>query len=326
VPDGGTLQYYVNRYGLEVIVSLWDAFVLPSMGKPSVPWVAYIPIDAPLTRKMANYVLNADLIVAYSHFGYEQLQKHFPEFMTKYIPHGITETFKPRTRARAQLRKEWGIPEDKFMFLFVGANMGERKCIPQLVRTFKKFLQKHSDAILYLYTNMFTPYPNGYSIMDYAEELRIQDKVMGPAFNTMLDSAEEDELAKLYACADVTINPALGEGFGMALLESMACGTPVIATDNSSMRELITGHGWPIETVPEDVWVDIPVWIPTLQEYAPPNLKSLLDCMEDAYSNPDKREEYGKASRRFTRQYTWDKIIPQWDALIKELTENAQTR
>ena len=324
VGDAGTVEYYVRRYGIEVLISLWDAFVLPVIGKPSVPYAAYIPVDARMTNRWANCLAKADIVMAYSRFGYNQVLQHFPHFMVRYIPHGVDAegTFKPCTKKeRMHFRDAWGIPRKKFVFLFLGANMGERKNIMQLLYTFKKFSENHEDALLYLYTNMFTGYPTGYDIASLAEELGIPSKVMGPAFNTMLDSVEDEDLAQLYNCADVTINPSLGEGFGMSILESQACGTPVIATDNSSMHELVEGHGWLVETVPEDMWVDYPVWVPTLQHFTVPNLSHLLACMEDAYNNPDKRKEYGRKSREFAEQYDWAQIMPEWEALIKELTQ-----
>jgi glycosyltransferase involved in cell wall biosynthesis len=326
VGDRGTIEYYAKRYNIDVLVSLWDAFVLPAIGKPSIPYAAYIPVDAPMTRKWAYSLVNADIIVAYSRFGYNELLKHFPDFMVRYIRHGVdaTNTFKPHNvddEDRMKLRDAWNIPRDKFVFLFLGANMGERKNVIQLLLTFKKFLDKHPDALLYLYTNMFTGFPTGYDIAGFAEQLGIPNNVMGPTFNTMLDSVEDEKLAELYACADVTVNPSLGEGFGMSILESMACGTPVIATNNSSMQELVKDHGWLVDTVPENMWVDVPVWVPTLETFTVPNLGSLYACMEDAYDHQDLRKEYGRKSREFAEQYDWPKIMPEWEALIKELLE-----
>jgi len=324
VGDRGTIEYYIQRYGLEVLVSLWDSFVLHAIGRPSIPWAAHIPIDAPLTRKWANYLVNADLIVPYSKFGYNELLKHFPDFMVKYIPHAInTEVFKPRTEEeKTQLRTKWNIPKDNFMVLFVGANMGERKCIPHLMLTFKRFIEKYTDSTLYLFTNL-AQWPSGSDIMGFAEELGIQHKVTMPRFNTILDSVEDEELADLYACTDITVNASLGEGFGMSILESMSCGIPVIATNNSSMSELVQGgHGWLVDTVPEETWVDIPCWVPTLQQFSPPNLRSLLRCLGEAYENPDLRKEYGRKARDFVVEtYDWNMIMPKWEELLKELKE-----
>jgi len=317
--DKATVDYYTERYKLDVIISLFDAFVL-NFGKPRKKWIAYIPVDAPVTRKWANYLVSSDYVVAMSNYGFRELLNHFPFFMLREIPHGVdTKVFRPRTfEEKMELRAKWGIPRDKFVFLFVGANMGERKCIPQLMIVFKKFLAKHDDAILYLHTTLRGVAPNSYDLMEFADELGIGDHVMGPKFNLTLDSLETEQLAELYAMADVGVWPSFGEGFNMPLLECMACGTPVIATYSSSMIELVRGHGWLVDTISEDEWVDVPVWIPLLARYAVPSLKDLLARMEEAYENHELRQAYALATRDFALNYDWGKVMPKWDALIQE--------
>lgn len=321
--DHSSIEYYIRKFNLEAVISLFDAFVL-TFGKPSKPWAAYFPIDTEMTKKWAQYLVNADYVVAYCRFGEGELLKYFPDFMVRMIPHGVdTETFHPRSEEeRIELRRKWNIPEDEFVFLFVGANYGERKAPCQMILTFKRFLRKY-DAILYMLTTMRGSYPNSYDFMEFAEEHGIAHRVMAPARNLTLDPIEDEELSELYALSDVLLLPSWGEGFGLPIIESMSCGTPVISTNSSSITELVEGHGWLIDTVPEDVWVDVPVWLPLLAKYPVPNLNSLLQCMEDAYENPDKLKAYGKTSREFALNFSWPKIIPLWDKLIKEMEGGA---
>jgi glycosyltransferase involved in cell wall biosynthesis len=253
--DAGTIQYYINRYGIDVILSLYDAYV-HTFGKPSKPWAMQCPIDTELTTKWVNYLLNADYIVAMSRFGERELLKHFPDFMVKRIEHGCdTEIFRLRSlEERAEIRRKWKIPEDVFLMLNVSVNWGERKALCQLMLTFKRFLEKHKDAMLYLYTNLKESCPQGYDLMAFADQLGISDHILGPEFNPILDSIEDEALAELYSAADVYVSNAFGEGFGLPLLESMSCGIPCIAPRNSSQIELVecydeqtevfTANGW----------------------------------------------------------------------------------
>lgn len=325
--DKATIEYYIKRYKLDAVISLYDAYV-HSFGKPSVPWAMQCPIDAELTKKWVSYMLNADYIVAMSNYGYNQLLKHFPDFMVRKIEHGVdTKIFRPRTsQEKLELRRKWGIPEEAFLMLNVSANWGERKALPQLMITFKEFLKKHSDAYLYLYTNLREQCPQGYDLIAFADELGISSHVLGPKFNPVLDSLEDEQLAELYATADVLVHPSWAEGFGIPILEAMSCGIPVIATDTSSITELVEKRGWLVQPVPREHWEDVPVWIPLLSRYQVPNLNSLWLCMELAYNNPDEREEYGKLSREFALNYDWDRIMPKWEALIKEMVENVEPR
>ena len=54
--------------------------------------------------------------------------------------------------------------------------------------------------------------------------------------------APEQELPSLYAGAEAFLYPSLYEGFGLPVLEAFACGVPVITSNNSSLKELATGH------------------------------------------------------------------------------------
>ncbi len=322
--DKGSIEYYIRKFNLEAVISLFDVFVL-NFGKPSKPWAAHFPIDTAMTKKWANYLVNADYVVAISKFGEQELLKHFPDFMVKCITHGVdTKTFHPRTeQERVELRKKWGVPVGQVVYLFVGANFGERKSPCQMMLTFKRHLKKHPNSILYMLTTLQGSYPSSYPFMDFARELGIENNVMGPARNLTLDPIEDEELSELYALADVLTLASWGEGFGLPIIESMASGTPVMATNSSSITELVQGNGWLIDTVPEEMWVDIPVWIPLLAQYKVPDLRSLLQCMEDAYENPEKRKAYGKASREFALNYDWSKLMPLWDDLIKEMVESS---
>ena len=62
-----------------------------------------------------------------------------------------------------------------------------------------------------------------------------QDKVL------LLGYAPQSDLAALYSAAVATIYPSLYEGFGLPVIESMACGTPVITSNNSSLAEIGKG-------------------------------------------------------------------------------------
>jgi alpha-1,3-rhamnosyl/mannosyltransferase len=64
---------------------------------------------------------------------------------------------------------------------------------------------------------------------------RDQDKVR------LLGYVPQSDLAPLYSAATATIYPSLYEGFGLPVVESMACGTPVVTSNNSSLAEIGAG-------------------------------------------------------------------------------------
>lgn len=318
------INMYINKYKFDLLISLWDSFVIDWTGNLSIPAINWIPIDAPFTYTMYKYVREAFKIVAYSKFGYAELLKWFPPSRVCYIPHGIlTDEFKPSTegrRLRRRAREE--IPRDAFFILFSGANYGERKLIPFLMMAFAEFVKRHPDAYLGLFTNPVIAYPRGYDLRGFADQLRIKGKVWFPKIDPILEPWSEEEMAELYSAADVMAHPSMGEGFGLPVAEAQSCGTPVIATDCSSMPELLCeGNSWLIDTIPEFPFA--PVWVPTLQVYPVPNMTSLLKCLEGAYEKRDKLKEYGKRAREFiVKNYDWDVVYPKWSSLLNQVEED----
>ena len=63
-------------------------------------------------------------------------------------------------------------------------------------------------------------------------ELHLEDDVALPGF------VDDADLPALYSGADVFAFPSLYEGFGIPILEAMACGTPVVSADASSLPEV----------------------------------------------------------------------------------------
>ena len=328
-PAGSSVAgIYTRKYKLDLVISFWDCFAIEYTGNLSVPAINYIPIDAPFTSKMANYVRNAFRVVAYSKYGYNELLKFFTPSKIAYIDHGIDpEIYKPYPEVRKEVRKQMHpkpVPEDGHLWITVGANVGERKQIPLLMLVFKELIKKYKNNYLYIYTNMKASFPRGYDLEEFAKEIGIIENLRFPDFDPILEPLEDQQMAYLYSSADGYVTPTIGEGRGMPILEAMSCGLPVIGTDCSAVTELISGRGWLVDPIPKEYYRFVPVWVPTLQIYPVPNMSSLLEKMEEAYNSPSKLAEYGKKSREFALRYDWNLIMPKWFELLSEVEEEIE--
>ena len=314
-------QTFIDSYGLDLIITLWDGFVIHYIGSLSVPALTYLPIDAPFTGNMFVNVQDAYRVIAFSKFGQQELLKWFLPSKVDYIPHGIdTELYKPLSEnEKRKIKEEFEIPEDAFMIVNVAANVGERKQMPFQMLVFREFLRTHPDAYMYFFTNMSMPYPAGYDLVTFSKMIGIHDHIRYPKVDPIIEPFTEERMVGLYSASDLLWSMTLGEGFGLPTLEALASGTPVAITNCSTSPELVEGHGWLIDTNPDYVFV--PVWIPTLQMYPVPSMKSALACLEDAYKNPDKVKEYGKKAREFSLGYSWDKLMPKWFSLLREVED-----
>jgi len=69
-----------------------------------------------------------------------------------------------------------------------------------------------------------------------------------------LDSLEPRELPAIYNLAQVLAHPAWYEGFGLPPLEAMACGTPVVVSDSSSLPEVVGDAGLVVPAGDANAW------------------------------------------------------------------------
>jgi glycosyltransferase involved in cell wall biosynthesis len=82
---------------------------------------------------------------------------------------------------------------------------------------------------------------NGWDTEAVARELRERPALRGRVH--LLGYVSDAALRALYAAASVYVHPSLYEGFGLTVLEAMACGTPVIAADRTSLPEVVGDAG-----------------------------------------------------------------------------------
>lgn len=304
-----------------------NSFGLEYLNDVKVPSVFWIPIDGPFTDKWRNYMRNAYRVVAYSRYGYGELLKWYPPGKVAYIPHAVdTGVFKPldeeeRALARVELEERHGIPRGGFLAVSNAANVGPRKNLPLLMETWSRFAGGHPNAHLFIHTNAYAVYPHGYDLITWRRMLGMEGNIHFPEYNPILKPATDGELARLYAAADLYVSNSCAEGFGLPLLEAMSCGTPAVAPRNSSQVELVEGHGWLFDNVPEEEYHEIPVYVPFLTEYPAPSQRCLLRKVSEAYANPAVRRLYGRRARRFALRYSWRRVMPRWYAFLEKLEE-----
>jgi len=320
-------SYYIQEYDLDIIIGFMDAFGVEFLNQVNVPVIGWIPIDGPFTGKWKNYVRNFHRVIAYSKFGYRELGKWLPPAKIGYIPHGVSEDFRPldKDEIREEFEEEYGVPKDAFLAVNVGANVGPRKELPLMMRTFKRFVEDgHDDAYLFIHTNAHGTYPRAYDLPVWRAMLEMEEHILFPDYNPIISPVSNSQLARVHNAGDVYWQNSVAEGFGLPEYEAMACGIPPICPRNSAQVEIVEGNGprrgWLVESVPEDMYVQIPVYVPQLPTYPVPNQRSALEKLEEAYSNPDLRERYGKEARRYVEKYhNWDLVMDKWFKALDEI-------
>jgi len=118
-----------------------------------------------------------------------------------------------------------------FKFLFVGGTI-HRKGIDILLKIYSKTFTNEDDVTLIIKDFGGDAFYQGQTIAEYIK--RLQADKNAPEIIYINQTLPENELVGLYTACDVLVHPYRGEGFGLPILEAMACGTPVIVTNGGA--------------------------------------------------------------------------------------------
>lgn len=170
-------------------------------------------------------------------------------------------------------RKRLGLPE-RFI-LFVGT-IEPRKNIPVLLKAFARTWEKLRVPLVvvgrkgWLYEEVFQT----------KDSLGLGDEV------TFVGPAAGEQLVYYYNCADCLVLPSLYEGFGLPVLEAMACGTPVVTSNVSSLPEIVGDAGLTVDPSDED---------------------GLADAITRMLSEDELRAYLSQQGLRRARRFSWDR-------------------
>jgi len=102
-----------------------------------------------------------------------------------------------------------------------------------------------------------------------------------------LDYVPDADLPLLYSAATLLIHPSLYEGFGLPPLEAMACGTPIVYADTSSLTEVIGNTGFAV---------------------SPASAKSLASGIQEMLENEQLRHSFSEKGLRHAQRYSWQNV------------------
>lgn len=188
---------------------------------------------------------NVDAVIAVSDQAKQDLIKYHKKVKTKIytIPEAVDEIFQPNdnTNEKTQLKLKYKLPER--FYLYVG-NMRPYKNLKRLIDAFI-LMRDEVETDLNLVIAGSKNDKNFNDIYSYANNKNTLKKIFFPGY------IEDSDLPLLISSADCFVFPSLREGFGLPPLEAMACGTPVVASNISSIEGVVKDAG--ILVNPEDV-------------------------------------------------------------------------
>ena len=316
---------HARRVGADLVITLMDAWVLAPEALQGLKVANWMPVDCdPLGVMDQQYLQRSGSVpIAMSRYGQRAIET--AGFRALYVPHGIdTEnTFRP-VKDRMVIRRELGLPEDAFIIGINGANKDTiRKSYPAQLRAFAEFRRRHPEANALLLIHALPRMPGALDLNAIAENQGLAQHVRFSDWYTYsIGQIQAVNLGAWYNALDVLSNASHGEGFGLPIIESQACGTPPVVTDHSAMTEL-AGAGWKVGGEP--FWNGQLAGITGHNAWwKTPYADEITAAYEAAYAEKlsgeaDKRR--GRA-REFAVQYDADQVLTEyWVPAFKELEE-----
>jgi glycosyltransferase involved in cell wall biosynthesis len=283
--------------------------------------------NRPTPRFNDSLYESTDLINCHSHLTYEMVKENFPE-KTNFVPHALPEDlyFPLGDVAKKSYRRQLLGNEkaDHFIAFWMNRN-AKRKRPNDVLLSWQKFMQQlekqgKKDALLIMHTD---PHDSeGPNLQQTAEMLGIQESVL---FSNQRVDFEKINI--MHNIADVTLNISFAEGFGLGTLESMQCGTPIIAAKTGGLTRQVVDHRDGSEN-----GVALPIATRSLvgsqqvpfiyEDYA--SVDDAADALLKMYSlNPEERKNLSEKVRSYvTSEFNYQNTIDMWDDTLRDLIEN----
>ncbi|MCS7079319.1 MAG: glycosyltransferase family 4 protein [Chloracidobacterium sp.] len=258
---------------------LWKKQVLEAVAARYPDWRETVVPPPPemLAHEQKEHELATAIVVAGSFTKRSLLAHGVPEGKVMVNPYGVDlDAFTPRSA------REEGRP---FRFLFLGS-LTARKGLPLLLEVWRKLAARQAE--------LWLVGPVAPAVRRLIPDL--------PGLS-VLGKRPHRDLPDLIRRCDVLVFPSYFEGFGLVVLEAMACGVPVIASDATAGPDVI-----------ED---GVDGWL-----MAAGDAERLQAVMEAALTRPDQTFAMGRLARRKAEAYTWETYGLRWKTLLERVLDS----
>jgi glycosyltransferase involved in cell wall biosynthesis len=159
-----------------------------------------------------------------------------------------------------------------------------RKGIPYLLEAWEKLNLKNAELVL---------------IGNVYDEIRhILKKYAANKTIRIIDGGVQDNIHEI-ATSSVAVFPSIEDGFAITVVEAMACGCPVIVSENTGAKDIVT----------KEIGFVIPIR----------SSKAIADKIRYFYDNGKQAEKMGKAARKQAEKYSWERYEKESVKLLEKL-------
>jgi glycosyltransferase involved in cell wall biosynthesis len=298
---------YVRTFSPPELMAVWTAKMLA--GVPSVlvlpgTWLFGRPSEACGKERFYRFFLRraldaCDRVVLYSRLMLPEIMLYHPKLDVSkvvYIHNAVNvKRFSPEGEVSQRLMS---LKEGRKCVLYVG-RVNEKKGVGDLIRAFEIVSNRQRDCILAVAGSGDGKYVEG--LVKEVSRAGLDDRVyfLGPVPNR--------EMPALMRAADIIAYATReGEGIPRALLEGMACGKPVVATEVAGIPEAVIDGVTGFVVKPRDI-------------------AALADRLSLLLVDDSLRREMGlKARRHVEAEFNYDTVIPKIAALLREVASDGR--
>ena len=303
---------------------------LEEIRKSGVPrnFKIWVYADQVYNTQLQGYldVLNrdADLVYTFSPYWKKCLKDQGITRPLDVILHGFdSKMFFPLPKEF--VRKQVGIPQDAFVIMNLNRNQ-PRKRYDLLIMAFVELIVKYPTKPVFLMCVCDKGEKGGWWLFElYQRELKLRNVPIEQFGNRLMISAQDmmfkdEDINMFYNLADVGINTADGEGWGLCNFEQMGCGVPQVVPDIGGFKEFCSSQNTML-VKPKYRYYHPTAHSPVGGEAEVCDAHDICMAIEEYLMDSDKRLNHGKKARETVLTYTWERAASR---LIKRLEDEKQ--
>jgi glycosyltransferase involved in cell wall biosynthesis len=243
-----------------------------------IPW-AYENNHSRIWKNNMAGLKKANIIMTISEFSRDEIVKYlnYPKERIYIVSAAVDHDLYQKRRDKSILAK-LNLPLDYKYILYVGSET-PRQNLKFLLKAFNK-LKKKLPNVKLLKIGEPQSYGARKKLLNSINDMGLQNDVI------FIGYVLEEELPKWYNASDLLVYPCLYAGFGLPPLEAMACGTPVITSNTSSLPEVVDDAG---------IMVD------------PYNVNSMSLNMYEILTNEGLQTDLMRKGIKRAKLFNWDK-------------------
>lgn len=280
----------VRRQRMTTVVTIHDVIEL------RLPEYRMSPSAALYGQLVSKAAKGVDAIITVSEYSKRDIMEvlGFPEDRIRVVPNAPGPQFRRVLDAQrlAAIRAKYGLGE---RFVFYVGGLDSRKNVAGLIAAFAAVYHEIGDPHLQLFVSGKASQLGSSPVFP---DWRPMARTLGIADSVTCEYVPDEDLPLVYSATSCFVYPSRYEGFGLPPLEAMACGAPVVASERTSLPEVVGRAG---------ILVD------------PDDTDALGGAIKRVLVSPELRDDLRARALARSRQFGWDQVAVDTIAVYTEV-------